>query len=163
MPKMNLIGQRFGKLTVTEYAESIRNNQTTFKCLCDCGNEHIALGYLLKRNAVQSCGCLRIETSKANGLSSKKHGMYTTKIYYLWRGMRQRCENPNAHGYPWYGAKGVKVCERWQSFDNFFADMGDKPEGLSLDRINPFGDYEPSNCRWADATTQRLNTRDRYL
>lgn len=159
---MNLIGQKFNSLTVIDYAESDKKSQTKFKCICDCGKEHIALGSRIKNGYTKSCGCLRIEKSRENGLASTQHGMYTTKIYYLWRGMKQRCENPTAHGYPWYGAKGVKVCDRWQKFENFFADMGEKPEGLSLDRINPFGNYEPENCRWADAKTQRLNTRDRY-
>jgi hypothetical protein len=120
------------------------------------------MGTLLKRGAVQSCGCLLVDMGRKAGLLTKTHGMHTTKIYRLWRTMKQRCESTGLKSYRWYGAKGVQVCERWQSFENFFADMGNRPDGLSLDRINPFGNYEPSNCRWADDATQKANTRKRY-
>ncbi len=73
--------------------------------------------------------------------------------------MRQRCGNPRNPGWSWYGAKGVKVCQRWESFEAFLEDMGDRPEGLTIDRIDPHGDYEPGNCRWADAETQAQNKR----
>lgn len=83
-----------------------------------------------------------------------------------WRGMKERCSNPNSTGYKYYGAKGVKVCDRWlgkDGFNNFLADMGERPsKELTLDRINPFGDYEPSNCRWADRRTQANNKRANY-
>lgn len=80
-------------------------------------------------------------------------------LYHTWKAMRQRCENVRHHHYRWYGAIGVKVCERWRKFENFVADMGDRPPGMSLDRIDPVGDYEPSNCRWATALEQRHNRR----
>jgi hypothetical protein len=163
MPKMNLVGQKFSRLTVIDYAPSNNKAQTRFKCLCDCGNEHIAMGTLLKRGAVKSCGCLLVETGRMIGLQSKVHGMLNTTTYRIWSNMKERCRNPSQRAYRWYGAKGVTVCERWLTFSNFLADMGERPHDKTLDRINPFGNYEPNNCRWADEATQKSNTRKQYL
>lgn len=87
--------------------------------------------------------------------------MSRTPVHAVWKAMIQRCANPKAHDYRWYGALGVEVCERWRSFENFYADMGE-PNGLTLDRINPMGDYKPSNCRWASWETQRMNKRKHH-
>jgi len=84
-------------------------------------------------------------------------------LYYTWKQMRQRCTNPRNHTWPRYGALGVTVCERWSSFDNFAADMGERPDGMSLDRINPFGNYEPGNCRWATPVQQARNKRASWI
>lgn len=91
----------------------------------------------------------------------RKHGKAYSKEHHIWREMRQRCNNRKAKDYRYYGGQGVTVCERWSKFENFYADMGPKPEGLTLDRINPFGNYEPSNCRWASRMVQAQNTRKR--
>lgn len=87
------------------------------------------------------------------------HGMRRSRTYNSWISMKTRCNNPNALKYPHYGGRGIKVCEQWQSFEAFYADMGERPEGLTLDRINNDGNYEPSNCRWATASEQNFNRR----
>ena len=90
---------------------------------------------------------------------ARSHGQVGTGAYSSWQAMRARCLNPNNREYLRYGGRGITVCERWQSFENFLADMGLRPEGLTLDRINPDGNYEPGNCRWATWTEQRVNQR----
>jgi len=86
-----------------------------------------------------------------------KHGMYYTSTYGIWRTMLSRCHNPNARSYCYYGGRGISVCPQWRTFDGFFADMGERPAGLTLDRIDPRGNYEPGNCRWVDMKTQQRN------
>jgi hypothetical protein len=95
--------------------------------------------------------------------SRKTHGLSRTKIYQLWAAMIQRCTNPNRQCFRYYGGLGVTVCERWMTFENFHADMGEKPDGMSLDRIDTNGPYEPGNCRWADYVTQATNQRKKKL
>lgn len=92
-----------------------------------------------------------------------RHGLAKTPTHNAWRFMRARCENPNRPEYPNYGGRGIKVCERWQTFENFLADMGEMPEGLTLDRINNDGNYEPENCRWATYREQMQNKRSNVL
>ena len=89
----------------------------------------------------------------------KTHGMCNTSTYHTWESIHQRCKNPKNPGYKWYGGRGIKVCKRWHKFENFYEDMGDKPEGLTLERINNDGDYEPGNCEWATWKEQRKNQR----
>ncbi len=162
MPKMNLIGMRYGKLTVVSDYPSDKRQQSRFVCECDCGNTNVVLGRVLKSGDAKSCGCLRIEEGRKAGLKSAKHGMLRTPTYRSWQAMKDRCLNKNSPNTKWYGEKGVKICDSWLTFEGFLADMGERPEGTTLDRINPFGDYEPENCRWADEATQKANTRKSY-
>ena len=153
--RVNLSGKNFGSLVVVSFSHR-KNGKAHWRCTCECGNETIALGYNLSSGHTTSCGCRRYESNKA----IVTHGKSKTMAHATWRRMRQRCSNPNDAGYAEYGGRGIRVCERWNSFENFYADMGDPPKGKSIDRINVDGDYEPSNCRWADDFTQGNNRRN---
>jgi hypothetical protein len=152
------------RLTILGLAEK-RQGRRYVLCRCTCGTEKVIQErYVLKGNT-RSCGCLFIETSIAKVKAMEKHGharegSKRTPTYLSWRAMRMRCENPKHDNYPMYGGRGIKICERWLVFENFLADMGERPEGTTLDRINPNGHYEPSNCRWADKTEQSRNRRN---
>jgi len=160
--RFDLAGKRFGKLLVKERATNRSKSVVHWLCVCDCGNQSIVASQNLKNQTTKSCGCLRKEQGRLAGLRSKVHGMIKTPTHNSWTSMKIRCSNPLDNNYRFYGAKGVTVCEQWMDFQNFLADMGERPEGTSLDRINPFGNYEPSNCRWATAETQLQNTRKNY-
>jgi hypothetical protein len=147
---IDLAGKRFGRLLVRAYA-----GDRKWSCVCDCGARGVVKGQSLRTGHTKSCGCLR----KAR---STKHGMYGCREYRAWCGMKQRCGNPNDGSFEYYGARKISVCADWcSSFEAFFADMGTCPPGLSLDRIDVDGNYEPSNCRWTDASTQNRNRRPR--
>ena len=102
---------------------------------------------------------LSTEGRKKVSAAQVKHGMSRTSTYHIWQTMRQRCSNPNATAYASYGGRGITVCDRWQEFENFLADMGERPEGLSLERVNNNGNYEPGNCVWATRKAQAANRR----
>jgi len=148
--KLDLTGQRFGQLTAIHCLESVPNKRLVWECLCDCGNRVEVVAGKLRAGHTQRCrDCKKIHLTK--------HGMYGTPTYVAWANMRQRCRH--AYRNPWHAAKGISVCDRWDKFENFYADMGCKPEGMSLDRIDPSGNYCPENCRWASATEQSYNQR----
>lgn len=155
--RIDMTGQRFGRLVVLTVAGYNNDKRVTWNCLCDCGGTVIVSGKYLRSGRTGSCGCLRRERAS---LLNAKHGMHGTSTWQSWISMRNRCYNKNQKGYADYGAKGVVVCERWRnSFVDFIVDMGKRPEGMTLDRINPFGNYEPSNCRWATPLMQSNNRR----
>lgn len=159
----NLKNQRFSYLFVLERIEDRKQGKCIYwKCLCDCGNITVVDSYSLRIGHTKSCGCFSRERFKKEK-PSLKHGYYNTRTYHTWEGMKQRCLNPNATRYPSYGAMGITVCERWLNFQNFLEDMGPRPEKMTLDRINPFGNYEPSNCRWATLKEQQNNQRRHKL
>lgn len=158
-PRLNLVGYRFGKLSVIARVEP-PIGRTKFVCNCDCGNQTIANGEDIKSGNTTSCGCVK----KVIGYTSNlKHGGASGKFsgaYRSWRSMKQRCKDPNSRGWREYGAVGVTVCDRWlESFENFYADMGDRPEGYSLERINVFDGYYPANCKWIPLKDQIKNQR----
>ena len=101
---------------------------------------------------------MRTDNIIASNKRRAKHGMYKTKVYRAWQAIRQRCENSKEARFHRYGGRGISVCDRWQEFDNFYADMGDPPKGASIDRIDTNGNYEPTNCRWATPKQQSNNT-----
>lgn len=146
---IDLTGQTFGKLTVIARAENI-GKQTAWRCRCSCGNECIVAGGDLKRRQKTCRSC-----------SQTKHGMSKTPIYKDWTGMIKRCENPNTRFYDRYGGRGIKVCERWHDFQNFYADVSILPhfgeKGYSLERRDNDGDYCPENCCWATKKQQANN------
>ena len=154
------IDQRYGKLTVIEDLGMIKRpngkNRHFWKCKCDCGNTFEVRGDCLKSGNNKSCGCLQYEHAKTT------HNMTGTKIYGVWASMKQRCENSNDKAYKWYGSQGIKVCDEWsKSFEEFYswAKKNGYQEGLTIERIDVKGNYEPDNCKWITQQEQSLNTR----
>jgi len=156
---IDMSGLTVGRLSVLGFAGLTRTGQARWRCRCECDRETLVPGEHLRNGHTRSCGCLRRETAS---LFLATHGKHKSKIYATWQDMRKRCSDPKAQSYRYYGNLGVRVCKRWQVFENFYADVGDPPPGKTLDRRNPFGDYEPDNWRWATKSEQRLNTRGHF-
>lgn len=159
MKAVDLTGHRFGILTAIKVSR-IRAKKRLWLCRCACGNEAEVRTDDLRSGKQVSCGCHKDAQTAARNKANAKHGMTHTGVYRSWFAMRDRCEDPQSPSWQWYGAKGVKVCDRWQDFLAFYEDMGHRPEGHTLDRIDPTGNYEPGNCRWATPKEQRANQRD---
>jgi hypothetical protein len=160
MPKLiDITGYTYGRLIVLNRGPN-KNKRTSWKCVCSCGTIITVLGLDLKSGSTKSCGCFRKETTSSTGKKNTVHGKSKSVEFKTWDSMLQRCLNSNYHGYKYYGGRGITVCERWKnSFQNFLEDMGEKPKGLSLDRINNNGNYEPNNCKWATHSEQMSNRR----
>jgi len=162
-PAKDYTGQTRGLLTIQSrhYPNSFGNRRIYYLCRCACGKQHIARQDHLTSGHSSSCGCYRDLRTRE---TLTTHGGSQTTEYRSWLAMLHRCYNPAVPGFPFYGAKGVTVCDRWrESFANFLEDMGPKPgPDYSLDRENPFGIYEKTNCRWADRQTQAENKRANY-
>lgn len=156
MKMRDLSGQKFGRLTVIELAVKAANKRPHWKCLCECGNETVASSNNIVRGVTRSCGCFKIERQREGNI---KHGQYGTGAHTSWMSMRQRCLNPNNPAFKSYGGRGISICERWELFENFYSDMGQRPPGLEIDRIEVNGNYEPGNCRWATVLEQGRNQR----
>lgn len=163
--RINLIGQRYGRLTVQSYAGQDKQRKSTWHCTCICGSQVTVTGSHLRSGDTRSCGCYRLEVAVLNGKASVKHGQarkgQETPEYKTWRCMIDRCTNPNAPNYRYYGARGIAVCRRWrESFQNFFADMGQRPSrSYSIHRLRNSRGYSPSNCAWASPLEQAHHKR----
>lgn len=148
------LGHVYSRLTVVAAAGSIKG-QGAWMCVCTCGVSKVVTGTHLRRGQVRSCGCLQAEVMRSVNLT---HGLTRTPTNITWQSMRARCNLKTHKYYSNYGGKGIKVCERWNDYTKFLADMGERPAGMSLDRIDGNKGYEPSNCQWATRTEQNRNS-----
>jgi hypothetical protein len=159
--RIDITGHRFGRLVVIERAPQ-SGKRAMWRCGCDCGNETIVQRYRLKTSKTKSCGCLNAEYTRArfttHGHRVKRHSSPT---YSSWLAMIQRCTNPNDKTHwKYYGGRGITICDRWRhSFEDFLADVGERPIGLTLERTNNELGYFPGNVRWASRLEQALNRR----
>lgn len=159
-----LDGERFGRWTVkSRAADNSKGREARWHCVCDCGTEKIVSARTLVAGTSQSCGCLRKERSaESNRRRLTKHGMTAggnSRTYRIWVNMITRCTNLKASNWAYYGGRGITVCERWREFCNFYEDIGVIAEGMSLDRIDPNGDYTPFNTRIIPLARQARNSR----
>jgi hypothetical protein len=151
--RLDLTGRRFERWTVTGFGHKNSRGEMYWLCKCDCGTEQAVRANGLTGGRSTSCGCYHKEAVTL-------HGYTKSKTFKSWESMLQRCTNPTAPDYPKYGGRGIEVHPAWaDSFEAFLADMGERPEGKTLDRINVNGNYTPDNCRWADLSTQQRNRR----
>lgn len=157
MKRLCLANQKINFLKITEDFES-RKDGVYWRCICDCGNQYWGMGSLIKRGKVVSCGCYGKSVASRR---STTHGMSKTPIYKIWTGLKDRCYNPNStNNYAKYGALGVRMCESWfESFESFYLDMGDCPEGHSLNRIHGSKLYSKETCEWATLSVQAFDQK----
>lgn len=164
MKRADLIGKVFGRLTVKELSGT-KYNKCYWRCLCKCGGTTETSSQKLLSGHTQSCGCLAREGSANQRASATIHGhtrsAKASTTYSTWRAMMGRCENLNHKDYPRYGAMGISVCDEWKDFTNFLRDMGIRPPGHSIDRIDNYKGYYAENCRWATPQEQTLNQKHR--
>lgn len=156
----DITGKVFGRLTALKRIGTGHDRHAIWLCRCSCGKRVEVSGVRMRKGHTQSCGCLKIEVTVRR---STKHGHGRadnhTPTYSTWSAMRARCSNPRNRAWKYYGGRGIKVCERWDTFENFLADMGEKPPGLTIDRRDNNQNYEPGNCRWATQKEQGRNSR----
>lgn len=156
MRNLDLTGQKFGRWTVIDRGLN-KDNRVAWNCICECGNTNIIITRSLVKGLSKSCGCLVRDKGYKHG-HNKTTG--TSTEYNSWHQMKQRCLNPNDKRYEDYGGRGITICERWMDFNNFLADMGEKPDkSYSIDRIDNEKGYYPGNCKWASREEQQRNNR----
>lgn len=156
MRTSEMLNKKFGNLLVVKRIEDSKTGIPRFRCSCDCGGYAETTGYALRSGNTKSCGCFQKQRASE---SSKTHGLSKTVEYRAWIDLLKRCCDPDSQMYSHYGGRGIVVCDRWlNGFENFLADMGKRPDGMEIDRINNNGNYEPENCRW---TTRIVNTNNK--
>lgn len=160
MAKLDIAGQRFGRLVAVEF-HSRKPSMTYWLCQCDCGKQKAIALNQLRSGKTRSCGCLAIEEKRKR---ATKHGEVRTPLHNLWRGMHARCKFSGCSSYRLYGGRGVSVCEEWATYEPFrdWAIANGYAQGLSIDRIDPDGDYQPANCRWVSKSEQQRNKRNTF-
>ncbi len=161
---IDITGKKFGSWVVIRRDPNKPKGHPHWLSKCECGNIKSVRSTSLRSGISTNCGCNRTkiirECNTKHGHSPREKASPT---YISWRNMLSRCDLIGTPFYKYYGGLGVTVCPRWRKFEAFLADMGERPKGMSVDRINPFGNYEPGNCRWVDGLTQRRNTRKRKI
>lgn len=164
MPRQEPIdhtGKTYGRWTALSFVRvDKKQHSAIWRCRCDCGVEREVASSSFSQNGTKSCGCFNREVAAAR---QYKHGRAGTSTFKIWCAMRERCSSPRVKAYKNYGARGISVCERWESFENFIADMGERPDGLTLERKNNLLGYSKDNCVWATPHAQARNKRNNIL
>jgi hypothetical protein len=143
----DLVGKKFGLWTVIGKEKNNSRNEWFYQCICECGTQKAIAGSTLKNGRANKCPHCRVKT----------HGMSYTSTFKIWSGILRRCTNSNFKAYKYYGGRGITICDRWLKFEHFLEDMGTRPNGLQIDRINNDGNYEPGNCRWVTPAVNHSN------
>lgn len=155
----DMVGVRHGRLVGIKRLENDKRGSAIWLWQCDCGQQASIAGGAVRKGNTKSCGCLNKEMIQQVGYKNRTHGMYGTRSYRSWSHMLGRCKNPTDSSFDNYGARGIKVCKRWEKFENFINDMGECPPRLTIERINNEKGYYKDNCRWAPKKDQNRNTR----